>query len=276
LEAVRPETGKEHPMGVTVRDLARFKSEGKRFVLLTAYDYPSARILDDAGVPVILVGDSLGQVVLGYDTTLPVTMDEMVHHTKAVCRGAHNALVVADMPFGSFQSSVHAAIDAAVRLIKEGGAHAVKFEGANVGLTKRLVDRGIPVMAHLGLTPQSVHAFGGYRVQAKSQPAADKLLAEALAMEEAGAFSIVLEAIPVALARRVTESLVIPTIGVGAGRYCDAQGLVLTDLLGIGSKNPPKFVKPYANLTEVITTAVHNFQDDVGAGAFPDEEHSYH
>jgi 3-methyl-2-oxobutanoate hydroxymethyltransferase len=242
---------------------------------LTAYDYPSARLLDDAGVPVILVGDSLGQVVLGYDTTLPVTMDEMVHHTKAVCRGAQNALVVADMPFGSFQSSLYAAVDAAVRLLKEGGAHAVKFEGPDVELTKRLVDRGIPVMGHLGLTPQSVHAFSGYRVQGKTQPAAGKLLADALALEKAGAFSIVLEAIPAALAKQVTESLAIPTIGVGAGQFCDAQGLVLTDLLGIG-KNPPKFVKPYANLTEVITTAVHNFQDDVGSGAFPDDDHSYH
>ncbi|MDQ4148420.1 MAG: 3-methyl-2-oxobutanoate hydroxymethyltransferase [Actinomycetota bacterium] len=263
-------------MAITVRDIAKLKSEGKRFVLLTAYDFTSARILDDAGVQVILVGDTLAQVMLGYDTTLPVTVEEMIHHIKAVSRGAQNALVVGDMPFGSYGVSVEQGIANAIRLIKEGGAHAVKFEGPHIELTRRLVDLGIPVMAHVGLTPQSFHALGGNRVQGRTDASARKILDDALALQDAGAFALVLEAVPASLAERVTKALAIPTIGVGAGRFCDAQGLVLTDLLGMGSKNVPKFVKAYAQLREVITTAVHDFLDDVGAGAFPDDDHSYH
>jgi 3-methyl-2-oxobutanoate hydroxymethyltransferase len=243
--------------------------------VLTAYDFLSARILDEAGIPVILVGDSLGQVVLGYDTTLPVTMDEMIHHTRAVARGARNALVVADMPFGSYQSSITEGIGNAVRFLKDAGAHAVKMEGPQVELAAALVDRGIPVMAHLGLTPQSVHALGGYRVQARSEETAEKLFCDAQALQKAGAFSVVLEAIPAAVAKRVTEALSVPTIGIGAGPNCDAQVLVLTDLLGVGGSKPPKFVKPYADLNSVISAAVRSFAADVAAGTFPDADHSY-
>lgn len=262
-------------MGTTVRDIARLKSERRRFVMLTAYDYPTARILDDAGIPILLVGDSLANVILGYPTTLPVTMDEMLHHTRAVVRGASGALVVGDMPFGSYQISIEEGVRNATRFLKEGGAHAVKLEGPRLELTQALVEIGIPVMAHLGLTPQSVHAMGGYRVQAKTEEAAQKLLQDAQGLEKSGAFSIVLEGIPTEVARRVTEGLGIPTIGIGAGPHCDAQVLVITDLLGMGSGSYPKFVKPYANLRESITEAVGRFRDEVESGAFPDEEHSY-
>lgn len=262
-------------MGFTIRDLARFKSERRRFVMLTAYDYPTASILDELGVPVLLVGDSLAQVILGYDTTLPVTMDEMLHHTRAVVRGAKNALIVGDMPFGSYQTSIDDAITNAARFLKEGGAHAVKIEGPRLELVQRLAEIGIPVMGHVGLTPQSVHAMGGYRVQAKSDEAAQKLFEDAHALEKSGIFSLVLEGIPSAVAKKVTESISVPTIGIGAGPHCDAQVLVITDLLGLGSGRYPKFVKPYANLREVIKEAVTNFTKEVESGVFPDEEHSY-
>jgi 3-methyl-2-oxobutanoate hydroxymethyltransferase len=263
-------------MRVTVRDLARMKSEGKRFVMLTAYDFQTAGILDDAGVPVILVGDSVAQVALGYETTIPVTMEEMLHHTRAVSRAARNALVVADMPFGSYQNSVQDGLTNAVRFLKEGGAHAVKLEGPQLELTQCLVAQGIPVMAHLGLTPQSIHALGGYKVQAKTPEAADRLQSDALNMEKAGAFSLVLEAIPAALAVSVTASLRIPTIGIGAGAGCDAQVMVINDLIGMGSGPRPKFVKPYVNVRESITSAVEAFRSEVESGRFPDDEHSYH
>lgn len=262
-------------MATTVRDLARMKSEGRRFVMLTAYDYPTANILDEAQIPVLLVGDSLANVILGYETTLPVTMEEMLHHTRAVARGARNALIVGDMPFGSYQTSVEEGMRNATRFLKEGGAHAVKVEGPQLELTQALTERGIPVMAHLGLTPQSVHAMGGYRVQAKTEEAAERLLHDAHNIQKAGAFSLVLEGIPTMVAKRVTESLDIPTIGIGAGPYCDAQVLVITDLLGMGSGNYPKFVKPYANVREVITDAIGRFRDEVERGVFPDEGHSY-
>lgn len=262
-------------MGTTVRDIARFKAEGKRFVMLTAYDFPTARILDEAGIPVLLVGDSLAQVILGYDTTLPVTMDEMLHHARAVARGARNALIVGDMPFGSYQTSVDEGIRNATRYLKEGNVHAVKLEGAQVELTSALVEMGIPVMAHLGLTPQSVHAMGGYRVQAKSEETAARLLSDAENLQKAGAFSLVLEGVPANVAATVTSSLDIPTIGIGAGPSCDAQVLVITDLLGMGSGKYPKFVKPYANVRETIIDAVGQFKSEVEAGTFPDEEHSY-
>lgn len=262
-------------MSTSIRDLARFKREGRRFVMLTAYDFPTAQILDGAGVPVLLVGDSLAQVILGYDTTLPVSMEEMLHHTRAVARGAKDALIVGDMPFGSYQVSIEDGIRNATRFLKEGNAHAVKLEGPQLELTRALVERGIPVMSHLGLTPQSVHAMGGYRVQAKTEEAAAVLLSDAHDLQKSGAFSLVLEGIPNAVAEKVTNELSIPTIGIGAGAGCDAQVLVITDLLGMGSGKYPKFVKPYADLRATIADAVGRFTKEVEAGTFPDEEHSY-
>ncbi|MDQ4005819.1 MAG: 3-methyl-2-oxobutanoate hydroxymethyltransferase, partial [Actinomycetota bacterium] len=228
-----------------------------------------------AGIPVLLVGDSVANNVLGYDTTLPVTMEEMLHHAKAVSRGAKDALLVGDMPFMSYQASTEDAVRNAGRYLKEGGMHAVKIEGPLFDLADTLVSHGIPVMGHLGLTPQSVHAMGGYRVQARSEEAADRLLADAHSLEKAGVFSLVLEGIPSDVATRVTESVAMPTIGIGAGPSCDGQVLVITDLLGLGGGTYPKFVKPYANLRQEITRAVRAFADDVEAGSFPDAEHSY-
>jgi 3-methyl-2-oxobutanoate hydroxymethyltransferase len=262
-------------MSITVRDLRASKERGERFVMLTAYDFPTARILDEAGVPVILVGDSLAQNVLGYETTLPVTMDEMLHHTRAVARGAKNALIVGDMPFLSYQTSVEEGIRNAGRFLKEGGAHAVKLEGAVLELAGTLVERGIPVMGHLGLTPQSVHAMGGYRVQGRSEEDARRILDQAQSLEKTGIFSLVLEGIPAALAGEITEAVSVPTIGIGAGAHCDGQVLVLTDLLGLGFGKYPKFAKPYADLRSAITEAVSRFRDEVVSGTFPDEAHSY-
>ncbi|GAC1365808.1 MAG: 3-methyl-2-oxobutanoate hydroxymethyltransferase [Actinomycetota bacterium] len=262
-------------MTVTVRDLARAKAEGRRFSALTAYDFPTARILDEAGIEVLLVGDSLAQVVLGYETTLPVTMEEMLHHCRAVARGAHNALLVGDMPFGSYQVSLAEGIGNATRFLKEGGMHAVKLEGSHPELIQSLTEQGVPVMAHLGLTPQSVHVFGGYRVQARGEEDAQLLGSRALEVQKAGAFALVLEAVPAAVARSVTASLSIPTIGVGAGPHCDGQVMVINDLLGLGGKAAPKFVKRYANLTDVMTRAVTAYRQDVAAGTYPDDEHSY-
>jgi 3-methyl-2-oxobutanoate hydroxymethyltransferase len=263
-------------MSVTVRDLRAFKENGERFVMLTAYDFPTASILDEAGIPVLLVGDSLANNVLGYETTLPVTMEEMLHHTRAVARGAKNALIVGDMPFLSYQISLEEGIRNAGRFLKEGGAHAVKLEGAMLDLTGALVDRGIPVMGHIGLTPQSVHAMGGYRVQGKSEEDARRLLDQAQALDKTGIFSLVLEGVPASLAKQITQSVSAPTIGIGAGPHCDGQVLVITDLLGLGSGTYPKFVKPYADLRGEITRAVQGFRDDVAAGLFPDDAHSYH
>jgi len=262
-------------MPVTTHDLRARKAEGRRFVMLTAYDFPTARILDEAGIPVLLVGDSLAQTVLGYETTLPVTMEEMLHHTRAVARGASNAMVVADMPFLSYQVSVEEGIRNAGRFLKEGGAHAVKIEGPQIELSQALVRLGIPVMAHVGLTPQSVHAMGGYRVQGRTEEAARRIHDEALALEKSGAFSIVLEGMPAEVGAEITRSLQIPTIGIGAGSDCDAQVLVITDLLGLGGGTPPKFAKAYANLREQIAEAAREFTREVEEGAFPDAEHSY-
>jgi 3-methyl-2-oxobutanoate hydroxymethyltransferase len=259
----------------TIRDLAAWKSEGRPFAMLTAYDFPTAQILDQAGIPVLLVGDSLANNVLGYETTIPVTMDEMLHHARAVARGAKEALLVGDMPFLSYQTSVEDGIRNAGRFLKEAGMHAVKLEGPELDLVGALVARGIPVMGHLGLTPQSVNAIGGYRVQARTDEAAERLLSDALALEKSGIFSLVLEGIPSDVAQRVTEAVSVPTIGIGAGPHCDAQVLVITDLLGLGSGTYPKFVKPYANLRQEITRAVRAFADEVEAGTFPDQEHSY-
>jgi len=263
-------------MSVTIRDLRSFKDRGERFIMLTAYDFPTARILDEAGVPVILVGDSLAQNVLGYSTTLPVTMEEMLHHTRAVTRGAKNALIVGDMPFMAYHVSIEDGIRNAGRFLKEGGAHAVKLEGPQVELAAAMVDRGIPVMGHLGLTPQSVHAMGGYRVQGKTDEDARRLLDEAQAMDKSGIFSLVLEGVPESLAAKITETVSVPTIGIGAGPHCDAQVLVLTDLIGLGFGGYPKFAKPYADVRGEITRAVQTFRDEVVAGTFPDDAHSYH
>jgi 3-methyl-2-oxobutanoate hydroxymethyltransferase len=259
----------------TIHDLAAWKAEHRRFAMLTAYDFPTARILDEAGIPVLLVGDSLAQVILGYETTLPVTMEEMLHHCRAVARGAKNALLVGDMPFMSFQASPEEAIRNAGRFLKEGGMHAVKLEGPLFELAETMTSRGIPVMGHLGLTPQSVHTMGGYRVQARSEESADRLLADAMSLEKAGVFSLVLEGIPTEVAARVTASLRVPTIGIGAGPHCDGQVLVITDVLGLGEGKAPKFVKRYANLNEGIARAARAFAADVEAGTYPDEEHSY-
>lgn len=262
-------------MTVKVQDLRTLKERGERFIMLTAYDYPTAAILDEAGVPVLLVGDSLAQNVLGYQTTLPVTMEEMLHHTRAVARGAKDALIVADMPFLSYQTSIEDGIYNAGRFLKEGGAHAVKLEGAMVELVAALVERGIPVMGHLGLTPQSVHALGGYRVQARTEEDARALLDQAHALEKSGVFALVLEAIPAQVAAQVTRAAEVPTIGIGAGPGCDGQVLVLTDLLGLREGSYPKLAKPYADLRSEIRRAVLAFRDEVAGGAFPDEVHSY-
>ncbi len=260
-------------MTVSIHDLRAWKSEGKRFVMLTAYDFPTAQILDRAGVPVLLVGDSVGRNVLGYSNELPVTMDEMLHHVKAVARGVERALIVGDMPFMSFQASVEDGVRNAGRMIKEGGAQAVKLEGPQLELVHRLVDIGIPVVAHVGLTPQSVYGMGGYKVQGRGE-AATKVLEQAQQLEKAGAFAIVLEAMPAELGGEITRSLQIPTIGIGAGRDCDAQVLVIHDLLGI-NEHVPKLAKPYADLRAATTAAVEAFVRDVETGAFPDADHSY-
>jgi 3-methyl-2-oxobutanoate hydroxymethyltransferase len=261
-------------MAVTIHDLRTWKTEARRWAMLTAYDFPTARILDAAGIPVLLVGDSVGRNVLGYPNELPVTMEEMLHHTRAVSRGAERAMVVGDMPFMSFQASIDDGVRNAGRFVKEAGAHAVKLEGPQYELVRRLVDVGIPVMAHVGLTPQSVYGLGGYRVQGRGEAAA-KVLEQAHALEKAGAFAIVLEAMPSELGAEITSQLEIPTIGIGAGPACDAQVLVVNDLLGL-NEHPPKLAKAYANLREEIGVAATAFARDVETGAFPDDEHSYH
>src|SRR5438046_7651500 len=233
----------------TVLDVQRFKDEGRRFAMLTAYDFLSARILDEAGIPILLVGDSLGMVMLGYPTTLPVTLDEMIHHAKAVARGSRQALLVGDMPFMSYHLSVEQAIESAGRFVKEGGMHAVKLEGGGrvIEITKQLTEMGIPVMGHLGLTPQFVHQMGGFKVQGKTEAQAERILADAKALEQAGAFSIVLEGVPSQLAVRITKGLRIPTIGIGAGAGTDAQVLVLHDMLGLTTGKAPKLAQRNPN-----------------------------
>jgi len=261
----------------TVLDIQRYKDEGRRFAMLTVYDFLSARLLDEAGIPILLVGDSLGMVMLGHPTTLPVTMEDMLHHAKAVARGARQALLVGDMPFMSYQASVEDAVRNAGRFIQEAGMHAVKLEGGGtvVEITRRLVDAGVPVMGHLGLTPQSVHTMGGFKVQGKTDAQAARILADARALEEAGAFSIVLEGMPSKLAAEITHALRIPTIGIGAGPACDGQVLVFHDMLGLTTGKAPKFVKRYANLAEDISRAVNAYADDVRTGKFPGPEHEY-
>jgi 3-methyl-2-oxobutanoate hydroxymethyltransferase len=268
----------QRPEKVTVPAVRATKERGERLVCLTAYDYPTARIVDEAGTDIILVGDSLGNVVLGYDTTVPVTLDEMVLHTRAVRRGVTRALLVADMPYGSYHTGADDAVRAALRLIKEGGAEAVKLEGgrARAEIVRRLVAEEIPVMAHIGLTPQSVNKLGGFRLQGKTAGAARALIADARALEEAGAFSIVLEVVPREIARLVTAAVTIPTIGIGAGEHCDAQILVVHDLLGISfSPTRPRFVRQYADLRAAMTAAISAYADDVRGGAYPGANESY-
>ena len=253
-------------------------SEKRKIVCLTAYDYPTARFVDEAGVDVVLVGDSLGMVVLGYENTLPLTMEEMLHHTRAVRRGVRKALVVADMPYGSFHGDTREAVRNAVRFVKEAGAEAVKIEGGErrMDLIAQIVEAEIPVMGHIGLTPQSMHAFGGFRVQGKSVEAAERLLRDARAVEEAGAFSVVVESVPRELAARITNELRIPTIGIGAGPDCDGQILVLHDMIGLSVGHTPKFARRYASVGEAIRNAVVAYADDVREGRFPADEESYH
>ena len=260
---------------VTVSDLAKAKARGEKWPMLTAYDALTAHVFDEAGIPVLLVGDSAGMVVFGHDTTIPVTLDELIPLTAAVVRGTSRALVVADLPFGSYQSSPEAALTAGVRFLKEAGAHAVKLEGGHRVLrqAEELVAAGIPVMGHLGLTPQSVNVFGGYRVQGRGEDG-ERLLQDAKALEAAGAFAVVLECVPAELAARVTGALSIPTVGIGAGPGCDAQVLVWQDMAGL-SPRTPKFVKRYADVAGVLGQAARSFADEVVGGQFPSEEYSY-
>jgi 3-methyl-2-oxobutanoate hydroxymethyltransferase len=259
---------------VRAPDLALMKERGERIVMLTAYDATMARLFDRAGIDLLLVGDSLGNVILGLDTTIPVTMDAMVHHTCAVVRGASRALVVADMPFLTYQVSTEQALRNAARLFQDGGASAVKLEGGRpvAGTVRTLTTAGLPVMGHLGLTPQHVHRLGGMRRQARHDEAAEELLNDALALEDAGAFAVVLEAIPDVVAEAVTSRLRIPTIGIGAGPHCDGQVLVSYDLLGLFDSVVPPFVKQYAQLGELIVSAAKNYGDDVRQGAYPQPE----
>jgi len=260
---------------ITVRDIAAAKARAEKWPMLTAYDALTARVFDEAGIPVLLVGDSAAMVVYGHDTTIPVTVDDLIPLTAAVVRATSRAMVVADLPFGSYQASPQAALAAATRFLKESGAHAVKLEGGDRVLrqVEELVAAGIPVMGHLGLTPQSVHAFGGYRVQGRGEDG-ERLLHDAKALQTAGAFGLVLEAVPATLAARVTQSLSIPTIGIGAGADCDAQVLVWQDMAGL-SPRVPKFVKRYADLAGMLRAAATAYAEDVTSGAFPAEEFSY-
>jgi 3-methyl-2-oxobutanoate hydroxymethyltransferase len=267
----------ERPEKVSAPSLKASKQRGERLVCLTAYDFPTARIVDEAGIDIILVGDSLGNVVLGYGNTVPVTLEEILIHLKAVRRAVQRALLVADMPYGSFHTGADDAVKNALRLVKEGGAEAVKLEGGHkrVQLVKRLVDEEIAVMGHIGLTPQSINKLGAYRVQGKTAAAARQLIDDARALEDAGAFAIVLEVVPREIARIITESVSIPTIGIGAGVHCDIQVLVLHDMLGLSFGKLARFVRPYANLHDVMTDAVSKYADDVRNGTYPSDEESY-
>lgn len=261
----------------TVLDIQNMHASGDKITVLTAYDYPFARLMDQEGVDMILVGDSVGCVVAGYDNTLPVTMEEIIYHTKAVMRGTEGAFVIADMPFLSYQIDIRDACLNAGRLIKDAGAHAVKLEGGvNMADTVRaIVNMDIPVVGHIGLTPQSIHRMGGYRVQGRQDEQARQLLADAKALEDAGAFALVLEGIPTGLAKEITAAISIPTIGIGAGIHCSGQVLVIHDILGLCEKYSPKFVKVYADLAPMIREAIKGYIDEVRSGSFPDDEHSF-
>jgi 3-methyl-2-oxobutanoate hydroxymethyltransferase len=262
---------------MTITRLKEMKEEGKKIVMLTCYDYPTALIMNEVGIDILLVGDSLGMVVLGYEDTLPVTMEDMIRYTQAVARGNKDSLLVTDMPFLSYEASKEEAIKNAGRLIKEAGAQAVKTEGGKemAEIVKAIVDVKIPVMGHIGLTPQSVHKLGGFKVQGKTAPQIKKLIEDAQALEEAGVFSIVLECVPAEVARMITERVKVPTIGIGAGPYCDGQVLVTHDLLGLFDRFVPKFVKQYADLRKILKGAFTKFKEEVGKGEFPTQEHSF-
>ena len=261
----------------SIHSLKTMKTRGERFVMVTCYDYPSAVLTEAAGIPAVLVGDSLGPVLLGYDSTLQVTLDEMIHHTKPVVRGTQKTLVVADLPFGSYQASVDDAVRSATRLLQEGGANAVKLEGGRpiADAVRRLVDVGIPVMGHIGLTPQSVNQLGGYKVQGKTVAAAARLASDASALEAAGCFALVLECVPVPVAKLISQRLQIPTIGIGSGPHCDGQIQVLHDLLGLIETFTPRHAGQFASLAPAIKAALSAYQDAVRAGHFPAEEHSF-
>ena len=264
-------------MRVTIADIGEMKRKKEKIPMLTAYDCVTAKMVDESGVPLILVGDSLGMVMLGYESTIPVTMDEMIHHTKAVVRGAKKALVVGDMPFMTYHISVSDALHNAARFIREAGAQAVKLEGGEIvaETVRRLVGCGIPVMGHIGLTPQSIHQLGGYKARGRSLEEARKLLNDARILEEAGAFTIVLECTPAALSRLITQRLAIPTIGIGAGPDCDGQVQVISDILGLYTEFVPKHAKQYARLAGEIKTAVSSYISEVESVAFPTAQHSY-
>jgi len=263
-------------MRVTIADIRKHKEKGERFAAITAYDVVTARLVDEAGIPLILVGDSLGMVVLGYDSTIPVTLDDIIHHTRAVVRGSSTALIVADLPFMTYHKSAEQALDSAGRCLQEGGAQAVKLEGgqAVAGTVARLTGAGIPVMGHLGLTPQSIHQLGGFRAQGKTVERARELLDDALALQEAGAFAIVLECVPAELSKLITERLEIPTIGIGAGPHCDAEIQVVSDTLGWFSDFVPKHAKQFAKLAEAAAAALREYAEAVEAGTFPTEKES--
>jgi len=267
----------DQPEKIYVPALRAAKEKGERLTCLTAYDYPSARIVDEAGVDIILVGDSMGNVIHGYGNTIPVTLDEILSATKAVKRGSSRALLVSDMPYGSYHTGDNKAVRNALKLMKDGGAEAVKLEGGRnrVGLVKRLVDEEIPVMAHIGLTPQSVHKLGGYSVQGKSADAAKILIEDAKMLQEAGAFAVVLELVPRQIAEIMTEELTISTVGIGAGKECDVQVVVLHDLVGMSFGRLPRFVRQYANIRETMTDAITNWMQDVKSGDYPSDKESY-
>ena len=263
-------------MRINISKLKEMKLKGEKIPMLTAYDYATARLIDEAGVPLILVGDSLGMVVLGYKSTIPVTMEEMLHHTKAVVRGTERAMVIGDMPFMTYQVSVSDALYNAARFMQQGGAQAVKLEGGvNVAeIVRRVVDCGIPVMGHIGLTPQSIHQLGGFKVQGKTSEAAVRLLNDARALEEAGAFAVVLETIPTPLGRLISQKISIPTIGIGAGPWCDGQVQVISDMLGLYTDFVPRHAKQYARLFDIIKGAVADYIGEVQCGAFPTDKES--
>ena len=264
-------------MRVTIRDLKQMKKRGEKIAMITAYDYTAATLVEEAGMPIILVGDSLGNVMLGYDSTVPVTMDEMVHHIKAVVRGTERAHIVGDLPFLSYQADVAEAVRNAGRLLKEGGCQSVKLEGGRymADTVSKIVQSGIPVMGHIGLTPQAVNQLGGYRVQGRTPRAAVEMMEDAKALEEAGAYAIVLETVPSQLGQLISERLSIPTIGIGAGVHCDGQVQVFHDLLGLLSDFTPKHARKYANLADTIRSAVSDYVSDVGAETFPTDEQSF-
>ncbi|HEX5154740.1 MAG TPA: 3-methyl-2-oxobutanoate hydroxymethyltransferase [Parafilimonas sp.] len=262
---------------ITTNTLQKMKANGEKISMLTAYDFSFAKIIDNANIDVILVGDSASNVMAGHETTLPITLEQMIYHASSVMRGIDRCLVVVDLPFGSYQSNSEIALASAIRIMKETGAHAIKLEGGEEVLesVKRIISAGIPVMGHLGLTPQSIYKFGTYNVRAKEEDEANKLRSDAKLLEEAGCFGIVLEKIPAKLAKEVTESVSIPTIGIGAGKYCDGQVLVMHDMLGINTEFKPRFLREYLNIYEQVTKAVQQYVSDIKTNSFPSDNESY-